>query len=168
VAGYILCDDCTRTDHGILSDVHAGQDDCTRTDGRAAANQDRVHFPILGSLETAIGRNRAGKAIVGQASQRPYEHTVLDRDAMVEQRPVLNLDVVTDNDIEVHVNSLAYNAIPADRRAFPHLRLMPDAGSFPNPGSGSNFRRWMHDHTRIFAEMATCIPMGPFKEGIGW
>jgi len=89
-----------RPDKRVFSNRHATNDRGIRADGRATAHQGS---PIL----VLADNGRARVVNVREHHARPAENIVFKRDRIVDGYVVLDLDVITDEDIVPNENVLA-------------------------------------------------------------
>jgi Glycosyl transferase family 2 len=109
---------------------HAARDDHRAcAERRAFAHEHAQSVPVLGSLELAGHINRAGIKIVGEHRGRADEDIVLERGRLVNERVVLELDVVTDGNSRPDVCSAPDHAPAAQAGVFSYLGQMPDPGA---------------------------------------
>jgi hypothetical protein len=79
----------------------------------------------------------------------PNENSVFDLDTLENGHMVLDLDPVSQTDIQIDENALSNNALGAYLSSLAYLDSMPDTGSVADPGALFNHGRRMNHCSSI-------------------
>src|SRR3990172_1063505 len=127
VIGHIGSNDCPGGDKGKAADRHSRKEDRSGADRRSIAHEDRADRPVLLGLDTAVRVDRPRISIVRQARPRADKHAILEAGAPVQERPILDLDVVADDYVTIDIGTRTEDAAFPDHRSFAHTCQVPDA-----------------------------------------
>src|SRR5688500_19896229 len=99
----------------------------------------RADFPICVGLKGAVGINGSRFLIVEDHRPWPQKNPSGQNSAMINIDPVLELTMISNNDIEINISAFTYNTFIANLCPFSHLSLMPDLGVVTNRTLIRNF-----------------------------
>lgn len=141
MCGHVLSDDCPCRDHRPAADGHRGNTYRTRSQGGTEVHGYADGIPVRCRLERAIRVDGPRPSVVRQDCTWPDEHTGVDDRPFVDQREVLDLHAISDDDAGADVAPSAERAFCPDRGMFANLRQVPDRRTIADGRAGGDIGR---------------------------
>src|SRR2546421_12374312 len=111
--GDVPGDDRSGSHHRKPAHGDARQDRAAAADRCPFLDADPADRPVLQALEPAVGGDCSGALVIEKTAVRPDEDSVRQPGAFENGDPVLELDAISDDDVDVDVNALPQNAFRA-------------------------------------------------------
>ena len=136
-------------DGGPPADADRGDAHGARPDRGALVDRDSHRNPVIGSLEPAVGRHRAGVGVVGEHDGGTDEHAVPDHRRLVDERLVLDLAPLAETGARPDVDAAPQDRLRTDLGAGTNHGVVPHLGAGADTGAGLDDGGGRHQHVTL-------------------
>lgn len=105
---------------------NTGQENRSGANRSTLLDQRAANFPVRVPLELSIRSDGAGQSVVGKASVRTNEYSVLNGSAMIDAGTILDFDLTANDDVKINVHPFANDTLLTNTSTLAYLHLVPN------------------------------------------